>query len=146
MDEKAVRPFQAGDLDAVMEIWLSANLQAHSFIPEEYWRENAREVRRLLPEAAVYVREEDGVPVGFIGLQENYIAGLFVRPDRQSGGIGGELLRFAKEQRNCLCLSVYKKNERALRFYLRQGFRIKAWRTDENTGELEASMLWRGEG
>ena len=62
MDGKAVRPFQAGDLDAVMEIWLSANLQAHSFIPEEYWRENAREVRRLLPEAAVYVREEDGVP------------------------------------------------------------------------------------
>lgn len=121
-------------------------MQAHSFIPEEYWRDNAREVRGLLPEAAVYVREEDGVPVGFIGLQENYIAGLFVRPDRQSGGIGGELLRFAKEQRNCLCLSVYKKNERALRFYLRQGFRIKAWRTDENTGELEASMLWLGEG
>ena len=145
MDGKAVRPFQAGDLDAVMEIWLSANLQAHSFIPEEYWRENAREVRRLLPEAAVYVREEDGVPVGFIGLQGTYIAGLFVRPDRQSCGIGGELLRFAREQNSCLCLSVYKKNERALDFYLRQGFRIKAWRTDENTGEQEVSMSWRGE-
>ena len=32
-----IRIFQAGDLDAVMSIWLNANIEAHHFVDPEYW-------------------------------------------------------------------------------------------------------------
>lgn len=141
MEERTVRPFRGGDLETVLEIWLSANLQAHDFISEEYWWGSLAAVRQMLPAAEVYVCEQDGI-AGFIGLQEDYIAGIFVRPDRQSGGIGRLLLDFAKEKHASLTLSVYRKNERALEFYLRQGFAVQREGTDESTGERELTMAW----
>ena len=52
-----VRPFAPADLDRVMEIWLAANLQAHCFVPAEYWTGNAPQVRRQLPQAELHVYE-----------------------------------------------------------------------------------------
>ena len=34
--ERMVRKFEEKDLETVMELWLAGNLQAHSFIPEQY--------------------------------------------------------------------------------------------------------------
>ena len=65
-----IRPFAEVDLDAVMEIWLSSNLQAHPFIVPSYWAEHLEEVKRLIPQAEVYVHESDGVVNGFLGLTE----------------------------------------------------------------------------
>ena len=49
------RPFEKKDIDAVMHIWLSSNLEAHSFIPAEYWRKNTAAVRAMIPDAEVTV-------------------------------------------------------------------------------------------
>lgn len=54
------RPFEKKDIDAVMHIWLSSNLEAHSFIPAEYWRKNTAAVRAMIPDAEVTVCEENG--------------------------------------------------------------------------------------
>ena len=48
-----VRKFEERDLEAVMELWLAGNLQAHSFIPEQYWKDVEEFVRSLLPGAAL---------------------------------------------------------------------------------------------
>ena len=64
-----VRPFAPADLDRVMEIWLAANLQAHCFVPAEYWTGNAPQVRRQLPQAKLHVYEAGGAVLGFAGLQ-----------------------------------------------------------------------------
>ena len=55
-----IRLFEFRDLDRIMEIWLEGNLKAHPFIKEEYWRQNYEIVRSVLPNAEVYVFEEDG--------------------------------------------------------------------------------------
>lgn len=34
-----IRSFCESDLPSVMRIWLNSNLEAHSFIPPEYWRD-----------------------------------------------------------------------------------------------------------
>ena len=64
-----VRPFAPADLDWVMEIWLAANLQAHCFVPAEYWTGNAPQVRRQLPQAELHVYEAGGAVQGFAGLR-----------------------------------------------------------------------------
>ena len=140
-----IRAFQAEDLDSTMEIWLAANTQAHSFLAGEYWAGHYKAVEAMLPQAELYVWEDDasGRIEGFIGLAGDYIAGLFVRDGARSQGIGKALLEQGKRLKGCLELRVYGKNQRAVQFYQREGFLIRAERGEEETGELEYVLAWR---
>lgn len=138
------RPFEKKDIDTVMHIWLSSNLEAHSFIPAEYWRENVVAVRSMIPEAKVTVCEENGRILGFIGITEgSYIAGVFVESENRSRGVGHLLLENVKQTHQKLFLHVYQKNESAVRFYLREGFAEADRQLESETGETELTMLWQ---
>lgn len=137
-----IRRFQESDLETVSEIWLDTNSKAHSFISAQYWKDQLEAVKQMIPQAEVYVYENESKIEGFIGLNGYFIEGLFVRSDEQSKGIGKQLLDFAKTKKGRLSLSVYQKNARAVRFYQREGFAVQAEGKEENTGEKEYSMRW----
>ena len=113
-----IRSFRQSDMELIMEIWLAGNLQAHSFIPESYWRSNWEAVRGQIPEAEICVWEEDGAVLGFIGLTDGYVAGLFTAEGHRSRGIGRRLLEHCRERYDRLTLRVYVRNRRAVDFYL----------------------------
>lgn len=139
-----IRKMQEEDLGEVAHIWLDTNLKAHSFIASQYWKDNLAVVKEQLAQAEIFVYEEgdkNGIK-GFVGMQDHYIAGIFVRSSAQSGGIGKMLLDYAKSSRKQLTLSVYQKNTRAVKFYQREGFHIQREGMDENTGEKEYEMCW----
>lgn len=138
-----IRPFRKADLDQVAEIWLTANLQAHGFISSEYWRGNQALVKELLLQAEVYVHEKGGVILGFVGLDGAYIEGIFVTEEARSQGVGKSLLDFLKAKKLELHLNVYQKNNRAIRFYEREGFYIQSEGLDEATGEKDYAMAWQ---
>ena len=73
-----IRKFETQDLDAVMQIWLHGNLDAHPFIPASFWTEHFETVRDMLPQAELYVHENEAPRQidGFIGLTENHIEGF----------------------------------------------------------------------
>ena len=54
-----IRKFSENDLNSVMEIWLNANLNAHFFISKEYWKRNFDAVKEMLPQAEIYVYEDE---------------------------------------------------------------------------------------
>ena len=139
-----IRKFESRDLDAVMQIWLHGNLNAHAFIAASFWTEHFEMVRDLLPQAELYVHEDAGTRQidGFIGLTENHIEGIFVAKAARSKGIGKALLEYAKSRKPCLTLSVYQKNQRALAFYRREQFTVQSEGIDEDTNEEEIQMLW----
>ena len=139
-----IRKFENLDLDAVMQIWLQANLDAHVFIPASFWRGHFEIVRDMLPQAELYVHENEATRQidGFIGLTENHIEGIFVAKAARSKGIGKALLDYVKSRRPRLTLGVYQKNERALAFYLREQFVVQSEGIDEDTNEAEIQMLW----
>ena len=142
-----VREMLPGDIDAVMRIWLEANLSAHSFVPEEYWRSNLEPVREAIASAEVYVADSGGRVLGFIGLDGGYIAGIFVSPESRGRGVGRQLLERAKARHARLELQVYAENPRARRFYEREGFSVLSEGADSGTGRAELVMAWaRGEG
>ena len=93
-----IRKFETQDLDAVMQIWLQANLDAHAFIPASFWEAHFEMVRDMLPQAELYVHENEAPRQidGFIGLTENHIEGIFVAKSARSKGIGKALLEYAK--------------------------------------------------
>ena len=139
-----IRKLQKTDIDTVSQIWLDANRDAHDFIPAEYWENNFLPVKEMLLQAEVYVYTDECIneTEGFIGLDQEYIAGIFVRKGARSEGIGKGLLDFVKEKKQELTLHVYKKNERAVRFYQREEFLIVESTADESTGEKEYLMKW----
>ena len=137
-----VRDFQAEDLNRIMELWLETNIQAHDFIKKSYWQDHFDEVMEILPKASVYVYEDNGSIEGFIGLMNNYIAGIFISKDKQSRGIGRQLLHHVKENHNELSLKVYEKNQREVNFYLREGFLVTEKQEDRENGEVEYEMVW----
>ena len=127
-----------------MQIWLHGNLDAHAFIPASFWKAHFEMVRDMLPQAELYVHENEAPRQidGFIGLTENHIEGIFVAKSARSKGIGRALLEYAKSRKPCLTLSVYQKNERALAFYRHEQFVVQSEGIDGDTNEAEIQMLW----
>ena len=136
-----IRFFEFRDLDRIMEIWLEGNLKAHPFIKEECWRQNYETVRSVLPNAEVYVFEEDGEVQGFIGMDAEYIAGLFVAEGHRGQGIGHQLISEVKRKKR-LSLHVYEKNTGAVAFYKVEGFYIETSMTENGTGKQEYLMVF----
>jgi len=137
-----IRKLNKTDIDMVAQIWLEVNIQTHHFIPEKYWEEQFNAVKQMLPQSEVYVYEESDKVLGFMGLTDNSIEGIFVSMNSQFGGIGKQLLDFIKGIKTELSLHVYQKNKRAIRFYQREKFIIQSESIDENTGEREFLMSW----
>lgn len=105
-----IRRFEKKDLDQVMSIWLQVNMESHSFIEADYWKNNYEMVREMIPKAEVFVSEENGQIRGFIGLIDTYIAGIFVRAAEQSKGVGTGLLHTVMKSRDSLQLNVSINN------------------------------------
>lgn len=138
-----IRQMKETDLPEVMEIWLQANEEAHAFIPAAYWQENYDMVCELLPRAEVCVYEKNVQLSGFIGMNGEYIAGIFVRQSARSQGVGKQLIHYVKDRKERLILHVYEKNKRAIHFYEREGFVVVSWGMDGDTGETEYVMEWK---
>ena len=134
------------DLDTVSAIWLDANREAHDFIPASYWLGHLEEVRAALAQAEVWAFADAAGLLGFVGLQGDYIAAIFVRREARSRGVGRRLLDHVKAGHPRLSLRVYEKNQRAAAFYRREGFRLLETGVDPETGEAELLLEWRRDG
>ncbi|MDO3678542.1 N-acetyltransferase [Paenibacillus ehimensis] len=138
-----IRPSNPQDIDILVELWLQESLTAHPFIDAQYWRANAEEMKtKYLPMADTIVIEEDGHVAGFVSMVDDYLAALFIDSRHQKKGLGKGLLDHVKQDRTAIRLQVYRQNERAVRFYEKQGFRIEAEMIDEATSAEEYRMVW----
>ena len=84
-------------------------------------------VREALQSAELIVGLTDGPEayiLGFIGLQNDYIAGIFICNDAQHQGLGTALLATAQADHHQLQLNVYVANRPAIAFYHYHGFRV----------------------
>ena len=104
-----IRKLLNGDIDRVADIWLKTNLKAHYFISNQYWKSNYELVKQMMSQSEVYVFEVDKMVQGFVGLNDEYIEGIFFFVVMQSCGIGN----------------------RAISFYQREGFIIQCEGLDE---------------
>jgi len=143
-DNMKIRLSKEIEFDKMVDIWYEGSLIAHNFIDKDYWNSQRHKMKEIyLPMSENYVICNEKEVVGFISMVDNYLAALFIDIENQGNGYGKELLNFIKEQRNNIQLKVYKKNDVAVNFYLRNGFVNKEERLDEQTSEVEFLMEWR---
>lgn len=137
-----IRVLEEKDVDTVAKMWLETNIKAHDFIASNYWKEHYEIIKDMFLQAEVYVYEIEKEIMGFIGLDKEYIEGIFVLDQYQKRGIGKALLNHVKAKKEHLSLNVYQKNLNAILFYQREGFCVQYEDVDKNTGEKEYRMVW----
>lgn len=138
-----IRKFEKKDINDVMRIWENENIRTHKFISKDYWKNNYKYVKEILPNADIYVYVLDKHIVGLVGVNNNYIEGIFIDINNQHTGIGTSLLDKVKENKDSLTLSVYKKNVNAIKFYEKNNFIVISENLDKSTNEIEYIMTWK---
>jgi len=134
------------DMNNIIDIWLTASIEAHHFIPAQYWKSKIEEMQNIyLPMSETYLLEDNGQVHGFISLVEDHLAALFVSTTGQNQGYGRALLHHAMDLRNVLKLQVYQENQHAFRFYLKNGFQVLEEAVGNDTGQTEITMIWNKE-
>ncbi len=138
-----IRIFNKKDIDQVMKIWLETNIKTHTFIKKDYYIDNYDKVKELIIKSNIFVYEKDKCIVGFVGIINTYIAGIFVMEGLQNNGIGKSLIDKCKSEYDILTLNVYEKNIDAVRFYLRENFYIVNKEIENDTKEVNIFMKWK---
>lgn len=137
-----IRKMKDSELEKVSQIWLDSNLEAHDFIDKNFWLDNYPMVKEQFKTAEIYVDAESEIK-GFVGLQSDYIAGIFVEKSYRNQGIGKKLINFLKKNHQELSLDVYDKNIRAKQFYEKNGFEVSTQSIERETGEKESRLVWK---
>ena len=145
-----VRPATVGDADALATLFLDAREAAYPAIPRPV--HPPEDVRRWMRShfedregVELWLAERDGVPVGLLLVEGDWLHSLYVDPRLTRQGIGTTLLEVAKSLRpRGLGLWVFESNEGAQRFYRRHGFG-ELHRTDGSDNEErqpDVEMAW----
>ena len=131
-----IRAASANDLEVLLAIQREAAVAAFGHIfPQDLYPFPSDDVRELWREALadsrveIYVAEATGSPAGSVSVDDEFLRTLYVRPDRQAGGIGSALHDFALERldgRGCRTAKLWtlEENWGARRFYERRGWTL----------------------
>ena len=75
---------------------------------------------------------DQGIPVGFMGIDGTRLEMLFLSPDVRGTGLGRQLLQRGIRRYGVTSLCVNEQNPQALDFYLHMGFQVRSrTETDE---------------
>lgn len=142
-----IRPFSDRDLGAVLDVWYRASVVAHSFLSDDFFEAERRQIaEQWLPMAETSVYESGERVVGFLALIGNEVGAIFVDPDHQGRGIGRALMDAARDSRPFLELDVFEANTTGRRFYDLYGFEYVDRHTHDATGQPELRLRLLGGG
>ena len=139
----------ADDAPALAHIHLASRAAAGAAFPppvhpdEDYLPHLLADV---LPHAEAALARLDGEPAGFLVLEGDLLADLYVAPAAQGRGVGTALLEHAKRLRpGGLRLWVFVSNAPARTFYARHGFVVAGGTDGENDeGAPDLLLRWPG--
>ena len=131
-----IRPYKAGDIDLVLDIWYTTTKVAHPFMEESFLAKERKNVRDIyIPNTKTWVWLEDDDVQAFISMMGNEVGAIFVRPALHGKGIGRKLMDHVRQFHESLEVEVFEDNEIGRRFYDRYGFsQIKRY-IHEETGK-----------
>lgn len=130
-----------------MESWVSTGLAEQS----NFLLANLRaRVRHEIDKGwSLFVADDGGVLAAMLALHlgENYLDQLFVAPEYQDNNLGRALLAFTKRQLpDEIWLRCVRENERAWRWYEREGFVFEKEEVAPATGFTMKCYRWKKEG
>ncbi len=149
---RLLRGFEEGDLPALADLWVAAWREtdfAVDFEARRSWLAERLIAHRAAGGAIVVGLDADGRPAGFVTIDpaSGYLDQLCVRPGEQGSGLAGALVNEAKRlSPDAIELDVNQSNERARRFYEREGFVAVARGSSPQSGLPTLRLRWTPRG
>jgi GNAT superfamily N-acetyltransferase len=138
------RPDEYDDVARVwMESWVSTGLEeASNFLLANL---RARVLREVEKDWTLYVADDGGRIAAILALRPpDHLDQLFVAPDYQRKGLGRRLLAFTHEQlRDEIRLRCVRENDKAWRWYEREGFVFEKEAVEPMTGFTMKYYRWK---
>ncbi|MBI5353756.1 MAG: GNAT family N-acetyltransferase [Chloroflexi bacterium] len=144
-----IRFYKPEDFDDITRIWFDAQTAAMPKLMArmEHKLEDAREyfLKAVVAENQIWVYERDGVPLGFLAIQGNFIDRLYVDPAYHRQGIGQALLGKARQLLpKHIWLYTHVANKMARSFYEKNGFVAEKFGVSpEPESEPDVEYHWR---
>src|SRR5215216_6967176 len=98
---------------------------------------------------SLYVADDNGVLAAMLALHvpECYLDQLFVAPEYQGNSLGRQLLAFTRQQLpDEIWLRCVRENEKAWRWYEREGFVFEEEQVEPMTGFVMKYYRWKKQG
>jgi len=146
-----IRPAREEEIEPLTRLFIRARNEM-DYLPRVPDEAAVPIAARIREHEEVWVAEEDGRLLGFLGIEHSTNLGapvlekLYVEPAEQNCGVGTALLKKAKELRpGELYLWVFQKNP-ARRLYERNGFELVRLTDGADNMEREPDALYRWAG
>ena len=148
MIEPTIRPARADENDEIarvwMESWVSTGLdEASNFLLAKL---RARIPQEIEQGWSLFVADDGGRLAAMLALQlpKRYLDQLFVAPEYQGRSLGRTLLAFTRTQLpDEIWLRCVRENEKAWRWYEREGFVFEKEELNPTTGFMVKIYRWK---
>lgn len=113
-------------IDQLVVVWEGSVRATHLFLSDN----EVLDIKEYVPQVLagvqyLYVAENDeGVPLGFMGIQDRKLEMLFIDASQRGTGVGKQLLNLGFEKHQVNELAVNEQNPQAVGFYEHLGFEI----------------------
>jgi ribosomal protein S18 acetylase RimI-like enzyme len=151
MPPPAIRPARADEYDEIarvwMDSWVSTGLEDSSNFLLAKLR--ARIALEMENGWSLFVADDSGTVAAMLALHlpKAYLDMLFVGPEYQGNGLGRKLLAFTRQHLpDEIYLRCVRENEKAWRWYEREGFDFEREEVDSMTGFVMKYYRWKKQG
>lgn len=120
-----IRLYQETDCSSLRLLYLTSRQSTFTWLDTSNYQLN--DFDNSTQDEEIWVAEEDGVLIGFVSTfrEDNFIHNLYVDPKQPPRGIGSALLKAAEATFTDIgTLKCLARNEKALAFYLKNGWQI----------------------
>ncbi|MFQ9649115.1 MAG: GNAT family N-acetyltransferase [Enterocloster sp.] len=113
-------------IEQLLEVWESSVKATHLFLSEN----EIEDIKKYVPQALkeiphlIIVENENQVPMGFMGIVEQYLEMLFISNEERGKGLGKILLKYGIEKYSINDLAVNEQNPLAKGFYEHMDFKV----------------------
>ena len=148
MSDPIIRPARPDEYDEIGRVWMESWVSTGLEDPSNFLLANLRaRVRREIEKGwSLFVADDDGRIAAMLALQmpERSLDQLFVAPEYQGRSVGRKLLAFTRTRLpDEIQLRCVRENEKAWRWYEREGFLFEEEQIELMTGYVMKYYRWK---
>lgn len=121
-------------IEQLVNVWKDSVKETHLFLADV----EIDNIQKYIPQALtdishlIIAENENGIPIAFMGIDEEKLEMLFIAPKERGRGLGKKLIEYGIKKYSINELGVNEQNPQARGFYEHMGFQVyKRTETDE---------------
>jgi GNAT superfamily N-acetyltransferase len=148
MSDPIIRAARTEEYDQVARVWMTSWVSTGLEDASNFLLANlrARVLREVENGWSLFVADDEGRLAAMLALRraDGCLGQLFIAPDYQGQGLGKRLLAFTRQQLpDEIWLRCVRENEKAWRWYEREGFAFEKEQVDSTSGRVMKYYRWR---